>query len=310
MTQLSRKSVCFLIALALAATAAAIGWLAGAPSAASARPSAAVAASPAVVAVGRGRIDVDGGVIQIAAQRDGVIAEVLVEEGQQVKAGQLLARLDDRVPAAALQEARAAADSVRARLPVLALKLQTAEREQRRLVRLVSADAEAQQSLDAANDALRNAQAELAAQRAELRLSESKVHSAQIELAQREVRAPVDGRIARRLARPGAGASTLNVSTLFTLVPSGELVVRVDLEESFLHQVRVGQTVRIRPDVAPEQSLQGRVLRVGEIFGQRKQEPGETQQKVDERVIEVVVSLPDRTMRIGQRALVRFEPAS
>jgi multidrug efflux pump subunit AcrA (membrane-fusion protein) len=50
------------------------------------------------VAIGRGRVDIDGGLIQIAAQRDGVVVEVFVEEGANVKAGQLLARLDDRVP--------------------------------------------------------------------------------------------------------------------------------------------------------------------------------------------------------------------
>ena len=69
---------------------------------------------PAVV-VARGLVDVDGGLIQIAASRDGVVREVLTEEGQSVKRDAVLARIDDRIPkvqasvaAAELAQARAA----------------------------------------------------------------------------------------------------------------------------------------------------------------------------------------------------------
>jgi len=46
------------------------------------------------IASAKGRIDIEGGVVRLAARRDGVIAQVLVEEGARVKAGQVLASLD------------------------------------------------------------------------------------------------------------------------------------------------------------------------------------------------------------------------
>ena len=131
-----------------------------------------------------------------------------------------------------------------------------------------------------------------------------------MEIAQREIRAPVDGRIVRLQARPGSGASTLSVSTLFTLVPNERFILRVDVEERLMRQVYSGQQAIITLDGTPE-PLSGEVLRIGEILGQRKIDPSDAQQRVDERVVEVVVALPppvDQRYLIGQRGLAKFLP--
>ena len=54
-----------------------------------------VQASGNALASAKGKVDIEGGVIRLAARRDGVIAEVLVEEGARVRRGQVLALLDD-----------------------------------------------------------------------------------------------------------------------------------------------------------------------------------------------------------------------
>ena len=51
-------------------------------------------ASTAYIAVAKGRVDIEGGVIKLAAQRDGIIQQVLVEEGAHVKKDQILAVQD------------------------------------------------------------------------------------------------------------------------------------------------------------------------------------------------------------------------
>ena len=58
-------------------------------------------------AIANGKIDIEGGIIQIAARRGGVVREVLVQEGDLVKAGQILARQEDDEPRLALQTASA-----------------------------------------------------------------------------------------------------------------------------------------------------------------------------------------------------------
>src|SRR5688572_7444323 len=58
-------------------------------------------------AIANGKIDIEGGIIQVAARRGGVVREVLVQEGDRVVAGQILARQEDDEPRLALQSASA-----------------------------------------------------------------------------------------------------------------------------------------------------------------------------------------------------------
>jgi HlyD family secretion protein len=261
-----------------------------------------------VAAAGRGRIDVEGGMIQIAAQRDGVISALFVSEGADVRAGDLLARQDDRAARAALDEARAALAETVARGAVLWVRVAAGRRERNRLDRLRRDGAEAVKLFDEAQSRLEEAEADLAAHDAATRLAQARLATAEIEIAQREIRAPVDGRIVRLQARPGSGASTLSVSTLFTLVPNERFIFRVDVEERLMRQVHSGQPVMVTLDSTPE-PLSGEVLRIGEILGQRKIDPSDAQQRVDERVVEVVVALSRHNSQrflIGQRGLAKF----
>lgn len=257
------------------------------------------------VAVARGRIDVDGGLIQVAAQRDGVIVDVYVTEGAEVTAGQLLARQDSRVARTAVAEAQAALAEAQMRLLGNQVKTQSAARGLDRLSALPPGAVPARDA-DTARSLLDEARAEMRSQMAAIDLARARLESAKVELSQREIRAPSAGRIARSMARPGSGASTLNVSTLFTLIPDRPYIVRVDVDEAFVDRVTVGQPVRIETEATPATALAGVVQRVGQVFGQQRIDPTDALQKLDEQVVEVVVSMPDRSMRIGQRVLVSF----
>ena len=52
------------------------------------------------------------------------------------------------------------------------------------------------------------------------------------------IRAPVDGKIIRRYANPGAGASTLDVSVMFDLAPAARHIIRAEIVESAIREVR------------------------------------------------------------------------
>jgi len=297
---------CLAVMGAASMTAASHAWLSesGPQAAEPAAPD--MAAEIRIAAAGRGRVDVEGGLIQIAAQRDGVIAAVHVVEGAEVRAGDLLARQDDRAAQASLNEAVAALAEATARTAILKVRVAASRRERTRLDGLRRDGAEATKLFDEAHSRFEETQAELAAHETAIRLAQARVATAEMEVAQREIRAPVDGRIVRLQARPGTGASTLNVSTLFTLVPREDFIFRVDVEERFLNRIAIGQRVSVTLDSDPA-PVGGQVLRIGEILGQRKIDPTDAQQRVDERVVEIIVSLPQRHYRIGQRGLAKFE---
>ena len=120
------------------------------------------------------------------------------------------------------------------------------------------------------------------------------------------MRAPVDGRIARRYANPGSGASTLNVSTLFDLEPRAPRIVRVEVTEGALAAVSAGQAVQISPEADPSKTYPGTVARISAVFGARRLQSDDPSERKDERVVEVVVTADGAPLLIGQRVLVRF----
>lgn len=259
------------------------------------------------VAVAKGRIDVEGGVIQIAAARDGVIAEVMVDEGAQVTKGQILARQDARPAEVALLEAEAAIEPAVARVALLAIQLEAAKREAARLGRLAEVGAETSRTRDEAQDRVHQLTAEARVARAEVEAAKARARVARLEVEQRDIRAPIDGVILRRSAHPGAGASTLNVTSLFTIAPQTAKIVRSELEEYFVGKVAVGQPVEIIGEANPSQVGRGHVVRIGQVFGVKRNGVDDPNEKVDERVVEVVTSLDTQSFLIGQRVRVNFQ---
>jgi HlyD family secretion protein len=116
----------------------------------------------------------------------------------------------------------------------------------------------------------------------------------------------MDGRIARRYAQPGAGASTLNVTAMFDLEPDTDRIVRAEIVEADIPNVTVGQEVELTPEGDPTKITIGKVLRRAAVFGARKLQSDDPSARTDERVVEVVVSSDDAEFLIGQRVLVKF----
>lgn len=269
---------------------------------------AAVAAEPKspYVAIANGKADVEGGMIQVAARRAGIVREVLVNEGDQVVKGQILARQEDDEPRLAAAEAAAAVRQARAQIALTEVQLATARRERTRLQGLVGSNFVAGQRLDQANDRIREAEASLEAQRAAVATAEANLAQARYIQELTIIRAPADGRIARRYANPGAGASTLNVSTMFDLEPVAPHIVRAEIAEGALPFVAIGQTVQMSPESDPTKTFTGKVLRQAAVFGARKLVSDDPTERADDRVVEVVVSAENAPFLIGQRVLVKF----
>lgn len=257
-------------------------------------------------AIANGRADVEGGVIQVAARRGGVVREVYVNEGDEVTAGQILARQEDDEPRLAVQRASAEVAQARSQLASIEVELNTARREFERMNQLAESNFIAAQRLDQARDAIAMAEARLASQRASVQTAQARLNEAQYNLELTAIRAPMAGRIARRYAQPGAGASTLNVSTMFDLEPLTDRIVRAEIVEADIPNIIIGQQVEITPEGDPSQIHVGEVLRRAGLFGARRLQSDDPSQRADERVVEVVVSANDAPFLIGQRVLVKF----
>jgi HlyD family secretion protein len=257
-------------------------------------------------AIAGGKADVEGGVIQVAARAPGIVREVDVAEGDRVTKGEVLARQEDDQARLAAQSARADLAQAQAQVAAIDVQVATAKREYARLAKLIPTNFVARQQVDQAVDAIHAADAALGQQRAAIVGAQARLAQAQYNQELTVIRAPANGLILRRYANPGAGASTLNVSTMFDLEPDTEHIVRAEISEGSLPGVTIGQQVELIPEADPNKVYVGTVLRRSGVFGARKLQSDDPSESTDERVVEVVVSADTAPFLVGQRVLVKF----
>lgn len=257
-------------------------------------------------AISAGKVDIEGGLVDIAARVAGIVEEVLVQEGDAVTAGQVLARQED--DDARLQRNRVAAQfqQAEAQLPILEVQFDAAVREEERLRRLTSEDAVSVQAFEQAQDRTKQLQAQVEAQRSAIALARAQLAEANFQVELHTIRAPADGVIVRRYANPGSGASTFNVTAMFQLQPAAQRIVRAEVEERSINAVKVGQKVEIVPESDQEAKYPGEVLRIAAVMGARKLRSDDPSERADERVVEVVVDAEAAPVLVGQRVLVKF----
>ena len=262
--------------------------------------------SSSYAAVAEGKADVEGGVISVAARTAGVVSDVYVQEGDRVTKGEVLARQEDGAQRLAAQTAEAAVRQAQAQIGQTEVQMRTAAREYERVEPLAASRIVPGQQVDQDHDAIAAAAATLDVQRAAVGAAEARLAEARYALEQTVIRAPVDGRIVRRYANPGYGASTLNVTPMFDLEPAGQRIVRAEVTEGAVAAVHVGQSVQLIAEGDPTKYYDGKVLREAGVFGARKLQSDDPSQRADERVVEVVVSADTAPFLIGQRVLVKF----
>lgn len=237
------------------------------------------------------------------------LAEVLVDQGDAVKAGQLLARLDDAetkqqvaIAEAALAAARATVERVMSDEARAQAVLQQSQLDHRRSTELLAGKIAAQADFDKTAEALHVAQADLKRAQAAIVEAERQVLTAEKtllyqkeHLAFTEMRSPYDGLITRRDRDPGGvvvpGASVLQ------LVATNEIWVSAWVDETAMTGLSVGQPARVVFRCEPAKSYTGEVARLGR----------ETDRETREFVVDMRVKDLPANWTIGQRAEVFIE---
>lgn len=210
--------------------------------------------------------------VVVGAEIEGArIVEILVEEGDRVEKGQVLARLardtlDALLAQSAAQLARADAAIAQARSAIAqaeAALMQSGpalERAQALVKRGAGTDAalDAREAEHAANKArLASAKDGLLAAQAEKKALEAARRELEVRLARTEVKAPAAGLIARKSARLGAIASMAAPDGLFRIVAGGEVELEAEAPDFRLVRIKEGQKAAILD--AAEQRLDGKV---------------------------------------------------
>ncbi len=278
--------------------------------------------------------------VEVSSKTSGRVEELLVDRGDIVKAGQVLARLDDNDIQAQLKQARAARQAAAARLEeALAgsrpqevdrakaaleeadANLQTSQINLERVTRLQEKGVLAKQALDEARNAYDVAAAQVRVAKKNYELIQLGPRAEQIQLARAQlaeteasiawwetqldntvIRAPVAGTVLERLIEKGEMVTTGYVSgrgaksALVSIADLKDLEVELDINESDIPRVHIGQPCTVSPESYPDRKYSASVREIA---------PEANRQKATIQV-KVAIKEPDEFLRPETNAKVNF----
>jgi len=201
--------------------------------------------------------------VDLAALRDGVVAEILVEAGAPVTKGQLLARLDDRQLTADRDAAAAKERSTAADLKNWEAAAKVAQSERDRAEQLWNANIIAKEQEEKARYQSEATDYEVERQREDLRYAQEALRSLDLELEKTRITAPFDGVVARRYIR--VGQEVAKHDRLFWVSAIGPLRVKFSLPENYLGRVKKGTELVATTSEAADQAHQARIILVSPV---------------------------------------------
>lgn len=204
----------------------------------------------------------------VSAQITGTLTDVLIEEGEHVAAGQVLAHLDDTAQRAALAQAEAGLVAARAQLAQVQAQIGQSRRDLARAEDLLARGLVAVQATELARTQLEGQQAQAGALRAQVQVAEAAVEGARVQLGYCTVRAPFAGVVVAKAAQVGEIVSPLSAGGGFTRTGVGTIVdmesleVEVDVNESYIKRVEAGQPTTALLDAYPDWNIPGHVIAI------------------------------------------------
>ncbi len=251
----------------------------------------------------------------VAAEATGRLAEVLVDEGDRVARGQVLAVIanDERKARVAAAEARLERllngarpeerRQARAAVREAEAVADHARAEVERLRSIVASGAVGEDEVDRAErehrvalarrDAAREAHALVEAEtRAEdVAAARAALDEAKALLEKTLVRAPVAGVVKRR--HRNQGESVVETAPVATVADVSVRRVRAEIDETDVGRVAVGQSAFVTADAFGARRFAGRVVRVGQSLGRKSVITDEPTERRDTKVLEALVELED-----------------
>ena len=287
-----------------------------------------------------GRVEAVSEEVRVSSELSGRLKSVNVEEGDRVRRGQVLAELENAdyrarvataeaelaqreaemrrtVNGSRMEERREAEAAKQASKAVLENARNEAERRrglaERAVISRDEADryerayrvAQAEFEQTSEHFALVDAQArEEDRSKAEANVSEARARlsEARAIFEKSFIRAPMDGVILRKLRHTGESVSTQFDSPVMTMADDSVLRVRLDVDETDVAKLEVGQRAYVTAEAYGGRKFEGRVIRVGRILGKKSVRTDEPTEHVDTKILETLVELnPGERLPLGLR---------
>jgi HlyD family secretion protein len=259
----------------------------------------------------------------------GKLTAVLVEEGDAVNAGQVLAELDNKdirakvvqaeanlaAKQAALDKTLAGARDMQRREAKAALNeaeavLRNARDEYNHRAKLLGRDAVSVEEANRAEREFLVAQKRVDQARERYRLIDDPTRREDVDMASADlsnarglldealayldksrIRSPIDGVVLRKHRRAGEMVSVNFDSPVVTVGDIGSLRVRADVDEKDVDKVKLGQKAYMTADAYTGKRFWGKVMRIAKILGRKNVRTDDPAEKSDTKVLEVLIDL-------------------
>ena len=200
----------------------------------------------------------------VASKATGRLERLAVQEGSQVRQGDILAELENGDVKAEYAQAAAQLAAARADLVKAETEKRTAERNFRRYQNLWEQKVIPQAEFETTEDQYTRTRAGVDAVKANIRALEAASNRASLLIEYTAIRAPFDGVVLTKNADVGEvvapfGSSINAKAAVVTMADLTSLMVQADVSESFLPRVHVGQGCEIQLDALPDSRFPGTV---------------------------------------------------
>jgi membrane fusion protein (multidrug efflux system) len=201
--------------------------------------------------------------VELTAQRDGVLAKIFFDAPARVKAGTVLAQMDDRQIAANLEAARAKSRSIADDLKNWEAEAEVLKADYGRAQKMWDMGLISQEQLQHAQYKAESDQWDIKRVQETLNTSHEEERSIELELEKTKITAPFSGLIARRYVREGQAVN--KGERLFWVTAEAPLLMRFTLPEKYFGHVRAAQTFEITSPDVPGEKHAARVKEISPV---------------------------------------------
>ena len=219
--------------------------------------------------------------VNISAETSGRVVDLAVNEGDRIKKGQFLLQIDPKSlrtrvegNSASLQSAEASLEQLRQSVETSRVQIEQAQQNLTRQRDLWAQQLTTREALDKAQNDLKTAQSALSerektvtAQASRIAQERSTLESARYDLTKVRMESPIDGIVTRRNIQQGETAviGTMNNAgtVLLQLADMSVIQAEVEVDETNIPNVQLGQKAKITIDAIPDKSFKGHVSEIG-----------------------------------------------
>jgi HlyD family secretion protein len=219
--------------------------------------------------------------VNISADTMGRVTDLAVEEGNRVKKGQFLMQIDPKLLASAADQAQASLAAARSQMEQLRVSSESAQAALKqaqdafnRQQQLWKQGLTTKEALDNAESTLRMRQADASAaskqvdtQRLRMQQEQAALASAKYNLSKVRIESPIDGIVTRRNIEEGetvvVGTMNNAGTVLLTIADMSVIEAQVEVDETDIPSVAIGQTAKVTVDAMPGKTFTGKVVEIG-----------------------------------------------